>query len=194
MKTRNVAIFIFNDAEVLDFAGPFEVFNVANEVLAQKAFNVYTVSETGDNVRAKNGFEVKPNFSFSNFPRPDIVIIPGGEGRKIQMNEETVLEWVKSLAPLAQHVASVCTGAFILGNAGLLKGLKATTHHASYDEFEIAFRDTKLIKNVKYVDNGKIITAGGISAGINMSLYLVDKLLGKDMGKRTAEYMEYDYS
>lgn len=156
-------------------------------------FNVYTVTEDSNKVLARNGLQVIPDFTFGDFPRPDIVVVPGGNGRKIQMHNEAVLDWIKNVFALSEYMTSVCTGAFILGNAGILKGLKATTHHASYDEFESTFGNTELIREVKYIDNGKVITAGGISAGINMSLYLVDKILGNDMGRKTAEEMEYDY-
>ena len=191
MRTRNAAILIFNDVEVLDFAGPYEVFNVVPS--KEKAFNVYTVAPVDKNISARNGLRVRADFTFGDYPRPDIVIVPGGDGRKIQMNNPDVLDWLNAVYPYCEYMLSVCTGAFILGKAGLLKNLKATTHHESYDEFEAEFEDVKLIKNVKFVDNGKIVTSGGISAGINMSLFMVDKILGNDMGKKTAEHMEYDY-
>jgi transcriptional regulator GlxA family with amidase domain len=192
MDTRNVVILLFNDVEVLDFAGPFEVFNVANEAAEHKAFFVYTVAEGDKHVRARNGLKVTADFTLSEAPRPDIIVVPGGNGRRIQMDNEVVLDWLRESFALSEHVLSVCTGAFILGKAGLLKGLKATTHHASYAEFESTFDDVKLVKHVKFVDNGKVVTAGGISAGIDMSLHMVDKLLGNGMGKKTAEEMEYD--
>ena len=193
MRTRNVAILIFNDVELLDFAGPFEVFNVAYSEKGEKPFNVYTVAAEDKNISARNGLRVMADFTFADFPRPDIVIVPGGSGRKIQMHNPVVLDWLNSVFPLCEFMLSVCTGAFILGNAGLLKGLKATTHHESYAEFEAEYENVELIRNVRYVDNGKVVTAGGISAGISMSLHMIDKILGNNAGKKTAEHMEYDY-
>lgn len=192
MKARNTAILIFNDVEVLDFAGPFEVFNAANHVLGQTVFNVFTISEGEKNIIASNGLKVTADFNFADSPAPDIVIIPGGVGRKIQMNNPAVLNWLQKVLENCEQALSVCTGSFILGKAELLKGLNATTHHDSFKEFEETFTDTRLIRNMKYVDSGKIVTAGGISAGINMSLYVLDKLLGNGTGKLAAEYMEYD--
>ncbi len=108
------------------------------------------------------------------------------------MNNKILLEWIKNIYKDLDILLSVCTGAFIIGKAGLLKGLNATTHHLSYEEFESTFPDTILIKDKKFVDNGKIITSAGISAGINASLYIIDKLFGDNLGKITAEHMEYD--
>ena len=193
MRTRSAAILIFDDVEVLDFAGPFEVFNVANIISNGNAFNVHTAAENENEVIARNGLKIIPDYSLQNCPQPDILIVPGGEGRKTEMYNPVVIDWVKKKSEKAEYVLSVCTGAFIIGKAGLLKGMKATTHHLSYDEFEKTFPDTELVKGVKYTDNGKVIAAAGISAGINMSLYTVDKILGEDSGRRTAEHMEYDY-
>lgn len=191
MKPLNVAIFIFNDAEVLDFAGPFEVFNVANTVAEQQLFNVFLVAESEQIIFAKNNFRVLPDYDFTEVPEADILIVPGGNGRKIQMHHVPVLNWIKHEAGKASMVLSVCTGSFILGNAGLLNNLAATTHHGSYDEFEKEFPTTQLIRGVKYVDNGKVITAGGISAGIDMSIMVVGKIHGNEMAQKVAERMEY---
>lgn len=197
MKTRNAAILIFEDVEVLDFAGPFEAFNVANEVTNAKAgerlFNVYTVAETNGIVSARNGLKITPDYTIENCPKTDILIIPGGNGRKIQMHNKVITDWVKMMYDKVEALLTVCTGVFIAGHAGVLNVKKATTHHGSYAEFEKTFPDIELVRLVKYVDSGKIITSGGISAGINMSLHVIDKLIGNDHGKKTAEEMEYDY-
>jgi transcriptional regulator GlxA family with amidase domain len=193
MTTRNIGIFIFPEAEVLDFAGPYEVFNVANTVSGENLFHVFLVAETKEIVYARNNFKVVPDEIFSDELNMDLMLIPGGIGRKVQMNNPKVLEWVKKHSLKSELVLSVCTGSFILGNAGLLKNLSATTHHGSYDEFEKLFPDTKLIRQVKYVDNGTIITAGGISAGIDMSLMVVGKLHGEQLAKNVARRMEYDW-
>lgn len=191
MKTRNVAILIFDNVEVLDFTGPYEVFNDVNRVTGENYFHVFTVSENGNQISARNGLNINPGFSIKNYPVPDILIIPGGQGRKIVMNDIIVTGWIKELYEKFELLLSVCTGAFIIGKTGLLKGLKATTHHESYTEFEETFGDTELVKNVKYVDNGKIITSGGIASGIDMSLYVVGKLLGKEAAQKVKTYLEY---
>lgn len=193
MKNYNTAIFIFENVEVLDFTGPFEIFNSANRILEYESFKVFTVAESEKKINARNGLQVTPDFSILNCPKPDILIIPGGEGRKIQMNNNVILQWIRKNLAESQYLFSICTGAFILGNTGLLNGQKATTHHLSYDEFEKTFPQVSLIKNLPYVDNGKIITSAGISTGMKASLYLLDKISGENLGKRTAEYMEYDY-
>jgi transcriptional regulator GlxA family with amidase domain len=193
MKIRNVGILIFDNAEVLDFSGPFEVFNVANEINTERLFKVFTIAETEDIVMAKFGYKLKPDYSIANHPVLDILVIPGGEGRKIQMNNPVITGWVKKEFDSLELLLTVCTGAFIAGKSGVLNVKKATTHHASFSEFARTFPEIELVKNVKYVDSGKIITAGGISAGINASLYVIDKLIGNNHGKKTAEHMEYDY-
>ncbi|MEO6166011.1 MAG: DJ-1/PfpI family protein [Chitinophagales bacterium] len=191
MKPQNVAIFIFNDAEVLDFTGPFEVFNIANTVAEKQLFNVFLVAASEQMIYAKNNFKVLPDYNFTEMPEADILIIPGGSGSKVQMHLVPVLNWVKHEAGRASLVLSVCTGSFILGNAGLLNNLAATTHHGSYDEFEKEFSTTKLIRGVKYVENEKVITAGGISAGIDMSIMVVGKIHGNTLAQQVAERMEY---
>lgn len=193
MKTRNVGILIFDNVEVLDFSGPYEVFNVANEINTERLFKVFTIAETKDIIMAKFGYKVKPDYSINNHPEIDILVIPGGEGRKIQMNNPLITNWIKNEFDKLELLLTVCTGAFIAGKSGVLNVNQATTHHCSYDEFERTFPDIELIRNVKYVDSGKIIIAGGISAGINAALYIVDKLIGPGHGKKTAEHMEYDY-
>ncbi len=193
MKTRNVAILIYENAEVLDFSGPFEAFNVANEVAEELLFHVYTVAETEEVVSARNGFRITPDYSINNCPDTDILIIPGGNGRKIQMHNKLITDWVKIMYDKVELLLTVCTGVFIAGYAGVLNVTKATTHHGSYKEFQETFPDIELVEMVKYVDSGKIITSGGISAGINMSLHAIDKLVGNDHGAKTAEEMEYDY-
>ena len=193
MKTRNVGILIFNNAEVLDFAGPYEVFNVANVTSPEKLFNVFTVAETMGTVTGKNGFSVTPHYSIESHPGIDILVIPGGEGRRVQMNNPAITGWVKKEFDKLEVLLTVCTGVYIAGKAGVLNVKQAVTHHGSFGEFEKTFPGIELVKNVKYIDSGKIITSGGISAGINASLHVIDKLIGNNHGNKTAEYMEYDY-
>jgi transcriptional regulator GlxA family with amidase domain len=188
---RNTAILLFNDAEVLDFAGPFEVFNSANLMYGETIFNVYTIAEKKGAVSARNNFKIIPDYSLDDCPPPEILIIPGGIGRKTEMNNPSLLSWIKEKFIELEFLLSVCTGSFIVGKTGLLEGMEATTHHYSYEEFERTFPKIKLVKNAKYIDNGKIITAAGVSSGVNMSLYLVGRLFGEELKQKTAEHIEF---
>lgn len=192
-KQRNVGIFIFDDVEVLDFAGPFEVFNVTGEVITPAPFNTYTIALTNDPIQARGKLSINPHYSIENCPQPDILLIPGGDGRRVLMNDQNMLAWVKSQYPKVEYMLSVCTGAFILANAGLLDGLSATTHHGAFNEFHEVAPQVKLIEDQRYVVNGNIITAGGISAGIDMALHVVEKLLGKEKLQLTLDEMEYQW-
>lgn len=194
MNKWSVGIFLFNEVEVLDFAGPFEVFSVT-EVNEEKTFTVYTVSENGEMITARNGLKVQPNYSIENLPPVDILIIPGGLGaRKYEIKNEIVIKWIRQQMKEVKLMTSVCTGALLLAKAGLLEGLKATTHWASIEKFKNEFQNVEVIENVKFVDEGHIITSAGISAGINMAFHIVKNLLGMHVAEDTAKRMEYDIS
>lgn len=199
---RQVAILLFNEIEVLDFAGPFEVFGVADRKANPKPFRVFTVAERGP-VYARNGLSINPTYLLNDHPQADIVIVPGGGGHhtdgapygsRREMDNPAVINWVRRTAETAELVLSVCTGSLILGKAGLLDGLSATTHYLAFDGMREAAPNTELRPNERFVDNGKIITSAGISAGIDMSLYVVGRLLGKNVADETARYMQYSYS
>ncbi|EJQ30755.1 DJ-1/PfpI family protein [Bacillus cereus] len=194
MNKWSVGIFLFNEVEVLDFAGPFEVFSVT-EVNEEKTFTVYTVSENGEMITARNGLKVQPDYSIENLPPVDILIIPGGLGaRKYEIKNEIVIKWIRQQMKEVKLMTSVCTGALLLAKAGLLEGLKATTHWASIEKFKNGFQNVEVIENVKFVDEGHIITSAGISAGINMAFHIVKNLLGVHVAEDTAKRMEYDIS
>ncbi|ALQ68449.1 DJ-1/PfpI family protein [Bacillus thuringiensis] len=184
----SVGIFLFNDVEVLDFAGPFEVFSVT-EADKEKTFTVYTVSQNGEMITARNGLKVQPDYSIEDLPPIDILIIPGGKGVR---ENETIINWVRQQMKEVKLMTSVCTGALLLAKAGLLEGLKATTHWASIQTFKKDFPNVEVMENVKFVDEGQIITSAGISAGINMSFHIVKNLLGVEVAEETAKSMEYD--
>ncbi|MEB3277443.1 MAG: DJ-1/PfpI family protein [Lyngbya sp.] len=194
MTQRNVGILLFNDVEVLDFAGPFEVFSVTSELNENKPFRVYTVAETPEKIRAKNGLSVNPEYTFTDCPSPHILIIPGGIGSREAMKNSNILNWVKTCSQDAELVLSVCTGALILAKVGLLDGLRATTHHQAFDLLREFAPKTEVVENQRYVDEEKIMTAGGISAGIDLSLYVVAKLLGQEIALKTTQYMEYHWT
>lgn len=190
--TRKVAILLFDNVEVLDFAGPFEVFSVTSEELKQKVFEVVTVAEKPV-VQARGGLSINVTYTLETCPQPDILIVPGGIGTRPLLKNETVLNWIKEKYELCEHLLSVCTGAMLLGKIGLLDGLPSTTHHATFDEYQTIAPNTLIVKDKRFVDNGKIVTSGGISAGIDMSLYMVEKLLGRDAVEKTVKEMEYLY-
>lgn len=190
-QPRNVAILIFDEVEVLDFCGPFEVFGVTGRSQEDAPFNVYTVAESMEPVLARNGLSVNPRYTIADCPPPDLLVIPGGFGARKQMHNPVVIEWIKRCAGPAELVLSVCTGALLLANAGLLDGLAATTHHGAFDLLRAAAPRTEVREGERFVDNGKLITSAGISAGIDMSLHVVARLLGEKVARETAERMEY---
>jgi transcriptional regulator GlxA family with amidase domain len=190
---RNVAIFIFDDVEVLDFAGPFEVFNVTGDVIDSAPFNTYTVALTEEPIKARGKLSINPHYSIDNCPTPDIILLPGGTVSRRLMKDERVHNWIAKHIDNLEKFLSVCTGAFFIAHSGLLKGLSATTHHDAFPEFREAFPDIALIEDKRYVEHGKIITAGGISAGIDMSLYVVEQLLGKEKLALTLKEMEWQW-
>ncbi|GLB26100.1 AraC family transcriptional regulator [Lacrimispora xylanolytica] len=193
-KHWNVGILLFNEVEVLDFAGPFEVFSIASySNCQQKPFTVKTVAQTSDLISARNGLKVQPDFDFNNSPSFDILIIPGGYGaEEIEIHNEILKNWIKIRAEECDIIASVCTGSFLLAEIGLLDGKRATTHWLDIDRLESEYTKIKVQRGVKYVDESNIITSGGISAGIDMSFYLLNRLVGKEIAIATAKRMEYD--
>ena len=199
---KSVGIFIFDEVEILDFAGPFEIFGVAGKQNGGEGyFQVFTVAEK-PKIAARNRLLVEANYTFDNCPTPDILLIPGGGGFKPdgtpfgtrrEMNNPKLLEWVKSMNEKVELLLSVCTGSLILAKAGLLEGLSATTHFKAVEQMREAAPHTTLLPEERWVDNGRIILSAGVSAGIDMSLYVLSKLLGKEVANETAQYIQYDY-
>ena len=188
---RNVGIYLFNKVELLDFAGPYEVFSTAAELNDRKQFRVFTISEDGGAIKSVNGLIVIPDYSFSNHPKIDILIIPGGEGTKAEIKKKKVMEWVNKTQGTAEIMATVCSGARIPAVLGLLDGLEATTHQSVIDDVKKLAPNVTIDHTKRFIDNGKIMTSGGISAGIDLSLHIVKKLCGEDTAQKTMEYMEY---
>lgn len=191
IPTRKVAILLFDDVEVLDFAGPFEVFSVTAEINPDELFHVYTVAEEKKPILTRNGLSVNPDYTLSDCPQPDVLIVPGGQGTRKAMKDAKILDWVQHTANEAELVLSVCTGSLVLGAAGLLDGLRITTHHQAFDLLREVAPGAEVVEDQRFVDSGRAITSGGISAGIDMCLYVVGKLLGGDYKAKTAAYMEY---
>ena len=186
-----ISLLIFDDVEVLDFAGPFEVFSVANELHGFKFFDVQIASKSKAPVTAKNGLSINPDVSISEITTSDILIIPGGDGTRPVLNDPEVLQWVRDISHKASLTLSVCSGALILAKAGLLDAMKVTTHHQVFDTLSAIAPKAQIEREARYTDNGKIITSAGISAGIDMSLYVISRLLGEQVAEETAAYMEY---
>lgn len=190
---RRVQVLVFDDVEVLDFAGPFEVFGVTGLRSGPAPFQVETVGLSKAPIRARNGLVVQPGVSIDEAGPCDVLVLPGGYGTRREMHNAALLDWIRRQVESAEAVLSVCTGALLLARAGLLAGLDATTHHVAFDELAQASPSTNVRRGARMVDNGRVITSAGISAGIDASLHLVAKLLGEAAAAETAEYMEYDW-
>ena len=180
-----VAVLLFDGAEIIDFAGPWEVFG-------QAGFNVSTVAENSKPITAVFGQKVTPDYTFANCPAADVLLLPGGSQGKAADNP-AVVKWVQQSAQNSKYVMSVCTGAFILAKAGLLDGLTATTHAGAIDRLAHVAPKTRVVSDQRYVDNGKIITTAGLSSGIDGALHLVSKLKGKGFAQATAFTLEYQW-
>lgn len=194
MAHWDVGILLFNEVEVLDFTGPFEVFSITTLPGQQeKPFCVHVFSESGEMVCARNGLAVKPAYSIVDVPKLDILIVPGGYGaEEIEIHNEVLIAWIRKQSNKIRLIASVCTGAFLLAKAGLLNGKKATTHWMDIDRLAGEYPEINVQRGQKFIDEGRIITAAGISAGIDMSFHIIKSLLGSEVARSTAKRMEYD--
>lgn len=192
-EARNVAILIFNEVEVLDFAGPFEVFSVFRAADDERGFDVYTVAETLEPVSARNGLVVTPKHTIYDCPRPDILVVPGGYGTRSLVNNTAILDFIEERAEEAELVLSVCTGSLLLGKIGLLDDLPSTTHFLAFDELRKIAPKTTVQEGKRFVDNGRVVVSAGVSAGIDMTFHILDRLHGRDKALETARYMEYDW-
>ena len=193
--TRNVAIVVYENAEPLDWTGPFEVYNDAagfGNANGQDAFNVYIVSKTTEPINAQ-GLKVVPNYSIANAPKPDIVVFPGGPSKAITDDPE-FFAWAKKASIEAEIAQSVCTGAFVLGKAGLLDNLEVTTWYGAISRLQQQFPKTAVKDGRRYIDNGHVVTTAGISAGVDGSLHVIARLLGRRVADEVARYMEYHWT
>lgn len=182
-KPVTVAVLLFDGVEIIDYSGPWEVFGEAG-------FKVHTVAEKPEPVHAVFGQQIVPDYTFSNSPPADILLVPGGSVTRAVRNA-ALIKWVQSNAASARHVMSVCSGAFILGRAGLLDGLTATTVSHAIDELSRACPKAKVVYDQRFVDNGKIITTAGLSSGIDGAFHLLSKINGRGVAQATALGMEY---
>lgn len=195
---RNVGIYVYDDVEILDFAGPFEVFSTASRVFrrtepgAEPPFEVFTVGASRSPVSARGGLVVESRYSFTNHPALHVLLVPGGVVTA-ELDRPRVIAWVAARAAAAELTASVCTGAFLLARAGLLKGKSATTHWEDVADLRAMAPATRVVPGVRWVEEGALITSAGISAGLDMSLHIVARLAGHDLAARTARQMDYEW-
>ncbi|WP_320043308.1 DJ-1/PfpI family protein [uncultured Desulfobacter sp.] len=191
-KVMNIGIYIYDNAEVLDFSGPFEVFTTASRVCADdEPFNVFLIGETQNAVWARAGYQVLPHYDISNHPVIDLLIVAGGVPDQ-ELQKPHVLGWIKNQSDQAQYTASVCTGVFLLGAADVVATHNVTTHWEDIPALQKQFPKLQVHQDVRWVEDGNIFTSAGISAGIDMSLYLVKMLHSPTLSEKTARQMEYE--
>ncbi len=190
-SVRYVAIVVWQGAEILDFAGPSEVF-ASTRVDNKPAFLCYTVGITGEPITSQGFIQINPEFSIDTCPQPDIIVLPGG-GTSNALASPELIKWVKQTGAKSEIAMSVCTGAFVLASAGLLDGEEATTYHSAIDGLRGFAPYTMVHEDQRWVDNGHVVTSAGVSAGIDASLHVVSRLHGKETAQATADYMEYDW-
>ena len=190
----NVAIYLFDEVEVLDFAGPFEVFSTASRLRVREekppVFRVFTVADRVRPVRARGGLMVTPDYGLADHPKVDLLIVPGGVVTD-ELARPDVIEWIARTAATSQLTAAVCTGAFLLASAGLLNDTRVTTHWEDVDDLRRDFPSLRVETGMRWIDAGKTITSAGISAGIDMSLHLVRRLTDAALATRTAHQMDF---
>lgn len=185
----NIGIYIYENAEVLDFSGPFEVFSTANRFLNDKN-HVFLIGQSSEVISTRGGFNVTPHFTIENHPALDLLIVVGGIHDE-EMKKPAVINWISTQNNQIQYIASVCTGAFLLAEANVLTGLEVTTHWEDISALAEFYPELTVQKNVSWVEQGRIITSGGISAGIDMSLHIVEKIFSHDIALKTAKQMEF---
>ena len=182
-----VAFLISDGAVVIDFCGPWEVFESVSVVgRRDAAFRLYTVAATTAPITASSGMKIVPNYTFKSAPAPRVVVIPAQMGAG-----DAALEWIRQVTRHTDVTMSVCTGAYVLARTGLLSGQSATTHHGSYSDFAMQFPDVRMVRGARFVEAGNLATAGGLSSGIDLSLRVVERYFGRDVAAQTAYYMEY---
>jgi transcriptional regulator GlxA family with amidase domain len=191
---RTVGILAFDSMEVLDYAGPYEVFNVANEISGRPTFDVSAIGAQPGPVVARGGFTVLPPTSIAESAFPDVLVVPGGPGTAAVAKDAELPAWVRSASEQAELVVSVCTGAFVLAAAGLLDGRPATTHHWAFDELLTIAPSIELVRDKRFVRSAdRIWTSGGISAGIDLSLHLVGLLAGSEVREKVVAMLEWGW-
>jgi transcriptional regulator GlxA family with amidase domain len=193
-----VGVLVFDDVEVLDFCGPFEVLSATRLDEAKRReepspFDVFLVAETSAPITTTGGMRVLPQHTFETCPPLDLIVVPGGWGTRREVSNTRLVEWIAKQARSAKLVTSVCTGSFLLATAGLLASKRATTHWASLDRMRTTFPDVMVEDHLHWVEDGNVLTSAGISAGIDLALAVVAKLFGEPVARATAKHMEYPF-
>jgi transcriptional regulator GlxA family with amidase domain len=198
MEKWNVGILVFDGVEVLDFAGPFEVFSRTRLVPGLDSrrgdgaapFEVFTVARRREPVTCTGGLGVLPRFGFDDAPRIDLLVVPGGFGTRALLHDDETLGFIRRTAAGARKLASVCTGALLLAQAGLLEGRRAATHWGAHDLLDSLGRGVVVERSRRVVDDG-VLTSAGVAAGIDLAFYVVETLCGREVADETARYVEY---
>jgi transcriptional regulator GlxA family with amidase domain len=198
MQPRRVGILVFPDVEVLDFCGPFEVFSVTRLDEAKRRempgpYQVLLVAETTEPIRASGGLRVLPDYTLADCPPLDLLLVPGGYGTRPLLDHRPLLDWIAERGQQAELLTSVCTGALLLGKAGLLDGRRATTHWRSLDRMQAMFPSVTVVRDEHVIEDGRLFSSAGISAGIDLALRVVAQHHGEDVARATARHMEYPY-
>ena len=183
---NNAGILIFDDVQTIDFAGPLEVFD-------QAKFNVFTIGKTIEPVNTSSGQPLIPKFDFSNHPQIDILIIPAGRDLD-KAPDAAEIQWMKRISESCEYILTICCGSIELAKAGILGNRSATTHHGYLDQLRKHGPDAKVVTGRKWVEDGKIITSGGMCSGIDASLYVVSKIRGIEEADRIAKWMEFPWA
>jgi transcriptional regulator GlxA family with amidase domain len=186
-----IGILIFDDAEELDFAGPWEVFKMAREAKPD-AFELVLIAERDALVRCRGGMRVLPDTTIANCPSLDVLLVPGGQGTRREVENRVLLDWIAKIAATAQWVTSVCTGAMLLTAAGPARGKKVTTHWNFVKALRERGEASEVLDNFRYVRDGNVVTSAGVSAGIDMALWLIGQWHGAEFARGVQRFMEYD--
>ena len=191
-----IGILIFDDAEELDFVGPYEVFTMANEVLERqghsRAHEILLIAERDAPVDCRKGMRVLPHATTRTCPKLDVLLLPGGQGTRREVKNEELLAWIAETAKGCSWVTSVCTGALLLTAAGPARGKKVTTHWGFIDQLRARGEAAEVLENIRYVRDGNVVTAAGVSAGIDMALWLVGQLHDPALARAVQRAMQYD--
>jgi transcriptional regulator GlxA family with amidase domain len=199
MPKSSVGILIFEDVEVLDFAGPFEVFSRtrlhpgpdSRRTEDSAPFQVFTVARSIAPLTATGGLVVTPRYSFANVPRIDFLVVPGGFGTRALLKDDKTIDWIRRTVVNVRQLTSVCTGSLLLAQAGLLRGRRATTHWGALDLLAGIDAGVQVDRERRVVDDGGVITSAGVASGIDMAFYVVERVCGKAVADDTARYIEY---
>ena len=190
MARTTFGIVLFDDIEELDFVGPWEVFGSVPK--AGHETSVASVAQSGGAVRCANGLQVVADYGFADAPPFDVVLVPGGMGTRTEVDNPVLIEWLRGAARRCDWVTSVCTGSLLLHGAGLTKGRRITTHWAFVDTLRATAKDAQVLDDVRFIDDGNVVTAAGVSAGIDMALWLVGQIWDAETARNTQRIIQYE--